>query len=157
LTLLAHFQRGEASFHLRQGGPDFGGVPSIRERIEVNGKPAIIAALALLATSCDYLIDASKVRAQFSAEHYCPLERVTVHERPVPAAPIATRPVPPEIAADSARLKMWQDGERARQARLDKEQRDDFRVYEVEGCAIHQTLSCSRYRQHGRWPCGIAP
>jgi hypothetical protein len=115
----------------------------------------MIAVLALLSSSCGYVIDATKVRAQFATDQSCPRERVTVRERPAPDAPVVAREPPSEIAADPQRLALWQAAERARQARVRREQRDDFRVYEVEGCNIRQTLTCSRYRQRGRWPCSI--
>jgi hypothetical protein len=114
----------------------------------VNGTHICIATLAALSASCTNVIDASKVRAQFSADHFCPIARVTVRELPAPGDPVDTRPVPPEVVADGERLKLWQKSERARQER-ERERSSEFSHYAVEGCDIHQTLSCYRYRVNG--------
>jgi hypothetical protein len=123
----------------------------------VNRDRSLLAAMALSAASCGYLIDAAKVRQQFATDHSCPPARVTVRELPLPAAPVVAREPPPEIAADPERLELWRESERARQERIRQAQQDDLRMFEVQGCEVHETLTCSRYRQRGRWPCATAP
>lgn len=88
----------------------------------------ILAALGLSACASRASIAPDRVAAaDFSREHYCPVERVR-------AAPIATVPRPPErIARDPERVRMWTEA---------KLHQADAEPVAVAGCGEASKYKC---------------
>lgn len=77
----------------------------------------------------------NEARRQFARDDYCPLSRVTAK----PAAELVGSP-PPAVAADPARLAMWEDAAIA-QAQGNTERQ----VFSVSGCGDRVNYTCWDY------------
>jgi len=99
---------------------------------------------------------AEGAKAQFSEERVCPLERVEVRARPELKPSQFTRPSAPpaDVAADPARLQLWQ----AEQARFAANNDDWGEVVEARGCSGHVFYVCghpTRSSDGKRWLCSV--
>ncbi len=105
-----------------------------------------IASSGLAIAACS---SASQARADFAQSYTCPPERVAVTSWPSAAqrehyssvrAPTAQPSPPPDVAADPARLRMWQTEREAK--RKQEEEVSSCDGYEVTGCGQQHFYCC---------------
>ena len=103
---------------------------------------ALVALVALV--GCQSLLDGAK--ETFANENTCPVERVEARERSDLRSSSfrASRTPPKDVAADPARLKMWQDKEETSRTSSDHL----GSIVEVRGCEKHKFYRCYRSSQH---------
>ena len=110
--------------------------------------------LAALLCGCESVVDGSKDK--FSSEFTCPVDRVEATPKPeLHPSDLGPKAEPPQdIAADPARLKMWQD--KQTKATDSKDSRDD--IIELSGCGHHVLYACHRYSKgFNRFMCSTVP
>ncbi len=85
-------------------------------------------------------------REHFSKELTCPIDRVESHPRPdVHRSDLKAKDTPPkEVAADPARLKMWQDKQKETSDWQDS--LDQF--FDVRGCDHQKLMACHRHNKN---------
>jgi hypothetical protein len=100
---------------------------------------------------CQSVTDGAK--QQFSEDHTCPLERIEVRARPeLKPSQFRSPSAPAEVAADPARLRLWQ----AKQAELAENVDSWGEIVEVRGCGVQLFYSCghpTRSSDGRRWMC----
>ena len=107
----------------------------------------LVALLGLaLIGGCQSVTDGAK--AEFSKSNTCPLDRVELRERPeLKASDFKKKATPPdEIAADPARLKMWEQKQQQDTARDANDGLGTF--VELRGCDQHAYYRCERSQKH---------
>ncbi len=90
---------------------------------------------------------------EFTSSFSCPKERVTVTPRPdLKAAVFGSRPAPPaDVAADPARLAVWQKKEDDLQSTWN----NSTTVFEVAGCDKDVIYKCGQAAKHASTSSGI--
>jgi hypothetical protein len=110
---------------------------------------ALMLTASVLATGCSY---ESVAKETFSNERSCPLAGITAKAHPeISAHDLTTaKAVPPAyVAADPARLAVWQANEDK-----SKKATDSLRtVVEVAGCNEKAYYTCSHNGKSGRYTC----
>lgn len=99
-----------------------------------------VAVTGLVVAACQSYESGAK--ESFSKSHTCPLDRIQVMARPE-LKPSMLQPKsepPPEIKADAARRKMWEDKEAETTAKSD----GYCEMWEAKGCDKHELLCCYR-------------
>jgi hypothetical protein len=101
----------------------------------------VLSLLILSATGCQSLMDGAK--EDFSRAFTCPKQGVEARERKDITAYQLRTPKPPspsaEIAADPARLKMWEE-----QQQKIRDFENSHSVVEVRGCGHARLYTCGR-------------
>jgi len=88
---------------------------------------------------------ASVARDDFSSRHSCPADRTAVTERPdLQYTPLSPEVPPPEVAADEARLAVWQQSREDREA-SHRHGQSLTTVFEVTGCEKREIVRCDSY------------
>lgn len=99
----------------------------------------MVAVTAVLVACQSY---ESGAKESFSKAHTCPIDRIQVMARPELKASMLqpkSEP-PPEIKADAARRKMWEEKEAETAAKND----GYCEMWEAKGCDKHELLCCYR-------------
>jgi hypothetical protein len=122
--------------------------PPVESRLAalVRLRAAVVApTLLVVFAACQSLGDGAK--ETFSQANSCPLDRVEARERPDLKTPSARAPDPPaDIAADPARLRMWQEQQADRAARSDT----GHHFVEARGCGKSVLYDCRPPTNHDR-------
>jgi hypothetical protein len=117
----------------------------------------VVMAAMLSLVACQSLADGAK--EQFSKDYSCPLERVESRDRrdlqPSSFLTPSPMPKPPaDVAADPARLALWQQNHRQDSTGFDSV----HDVEEARGCGKEAFYECYRYQKHAtRVGCGSVP
>jgi hypothetical protein len=104
---------------------------------------------ALLAGGCKNVVEGAK--DEFSKEFTCPLDRVEARARPeLHRSDLESQPTPPkDIAADPARLKMWQE----QQAKVNAARDSQDDIVELRGCGHQVLYACHRFKNGNTFMC----
>ncbi len=107
----------------------------------------ILGICAITVTGCKGV--ATGAKEHFSKDFSCPEDRVEVRERPDLHPSDGKTPETPskEIAADPARLKMWQAAQDSARASTDS----NDTIIEARGCGHEKLQACHRHNKDANY------